>query len=154
MRGDLWSSAPFPSVKAALAGFGRRGNLEGMEPASPQERAQALAAEASFDFAVGDESAALRKLATAVELEPACFEAWLAKAEVHFALRQLDEALAAGEAALRLRPKDIHVHTSMSRIWMERGDKTQAEHHGAQARVVGWGDQLKQPEGPQPGEIR
>lgn len=117
------------------------------------ERAQALSAEAAFDFAVGDELAALAKLAEAVQVEPACFEAWLAKAEVHFALRQLDEALAAGEVALALRAKDIHVHTSLSRIWMERGDKTKAEHHGAQARVLGWGDQLKQPEGGLPGEI-
>ena len=117
------------------------------------ERAQALSAEASFDFAVGDEAAALVKLATAVQLEPACFEAWLAKAEVHFASGQYDEALAAGEQALALRPKDIHIHTSMSRIWMERGDKTKAEHHGAQARILGWGDQLKEPEGKQPGEL-
>jgi hypothetical protein len=41
----------------------------------------------------------------------------------------------------------------MSRIWMERGDKTKAEYHGAQARILGWGDQLKEPEGKQPGEL-
>ena len=55
--------------------------------------------------------------------------------------------------ALALRPTDIHIHTSMSRIWMERGDTTKAEHHGAQARILGWGDQLKEPEGKQPGEL-
>lgn len=124
-----------------------------MEPVAPAARALALAEAASFDFAVGDEPAALAKLAEAVAVDPACFEAWLAKAEVHFAQRQFDEALAAGERAAVLRPKDIHVHTSLSRIWMERGDKTKAEHHGAQARILGWGDQLKQPEGKQPGEL-
>ena len=124
-----------------------------MEPVAPAARALALAEAASFDFAVGDEPAALAKLAEAVAVDPACFEAWLAKAEVHFAQRQLDEALGAGERAAALRPKDIHVHTSLSRIWMERGDKTKAEHHGAQARILGWGDQLKQPEGKQPGEL-
>jgi len=124
-----------------------------MEPVAPAARALALAEAASFDFAIGDEPAALAKLAEAVAVDPACFEAWLAKAEVHFASRQLDDALAAGEQAAALRPKDIHVHTSLSRIWMERGDKTKAEHHGAQARILGWGDQLKQPEGKQPGEI-
>ncbi len=98
---------------------------------SPAARALALAEAAAFDFAVGDEPAALAKLAEAVAADPACFEAWLAKAEVHFAARQLDEALIAGERAAELRPKDIHVHTSLSRIWMERGDKTKAEHHGA-----------------------
>ena len=140
-------------MKATLARIVLAAKLSAMESASPMERAQALSAEASFDFAVGDEAAALVKLATAVQLEPACFEAWLAKAEVHFALRQLDDALQAGEVALALRAKDIHVHTSLSRIWMERGDKPKAEHHGAQARLLGWGDQLKQPEGGLPGEI-
>ncbi|MDP4658536.1 MAG: tetratricopeptide repeat protein, partial [Opitutales bacterium] len=118
-----------------------------MSDPTPSARALALAEEASFDFAIGDEAGALAKLAAAVVADPACFEAWLAKAEVHFAAGQYDAALAAGEQALTLRPKDIHIHTSMSRIWMERGDKTKAEHHGAQARILGWGDQLKEPEG-------
>ena len=124
-----------------------------MDAVSPAAQALALAEEASFDFALGDEPAALLKLAQAVALDSTCFEAWLAKAEVHFAAGQYDEALAAGEHALALRPKDIHVHTSLSRIWMERGDKPKAEHHGAQARIFGWGDQLKEPEGKQSGEI-
>jgi tetratricopeptide (TPR) repeat protein len=124
-----------------------------MDDASPSERARALAEAAAFDFAVGDEAGALARLAEAVIVDAACFEAWLAKAEVHFALRQLDEALAAGERAAALRPRDVHAQTSLSRIWMERGDKSKAEQHGAQARVLGWGDQLKQPEGPQPGDI-
>ena len=124
-----------------------------MDSRPPAARALELAEEASFDFAVGDEGAALAKLSEAVQLAPDCFEAWLAKAEVHFAARQFDEALAAGEHALALRPKDIHAHTSLSRIWMERGDKAKAEHHGAQARVLGWGEQLKEPPGAQPGEL-
>ena len=124
-----------------------------MDSDSPVNRALALAEEAAFDFALGDETAALSKLTAAVALDANCFAAWLAKAEVHFALHHYDEALAAGEQALGLRPKDIHIHTSLSRIWMERGDKTKAEFHGAQARILGWGDQLKEPEGKLPGEI-
>ncbi len=121
---------------------------------TPAQQAQALTEAAAFDFALGEDAVALTKLTQAVQLDPECFAAWLAKAEVHFALRQWDEALQAGETALRLQPKDIHAHTSLSRIWMERGDKTKAEHHGAQARVLGWGEQLKEPEGKQPGEIQ
>lgn len=125
-----------------------------MSSQGSHERAQALTHDAAFDFAVGDEAGALSKLNQAVTIAPDFFEAWLAKAEVHFAQRQFDEALHAGEMALGLRPKDIHIHTSLSRIWMERGDKTKAEHHGAQARILGWGDQIKQPEGGQPGDIQ
>ena len=58
---------------------------------------------------------------------------------------QYDEALTAAEKALKLAPEDIHIHTSLSRIWMERGDK-KAEHHGAQARMLGWKEQLRSPE--------
>ncbi len=112
----------------------------------PGDEAKRLADEAAFHFAVGDEAAALACLASAHQADPSCFEAWLAAAEIHFASRRLDEALAAAERALALRPKDVHVHTSLSRVWMERGDKAKAEHHGAQARIFGWGQQLKEPE--------
>jgi tetratricopeptide (TPR) repeat protein len=104
---------------------------------NPGDEARRLADEAAFHFAVGDERAALGCLDAALSADPACFEAWLSAAEIHFASRRLDEALAAAERALQLRPKDI---------WMERGDKTKAEHHGAQARIFGWGQQLKEPE--------
>ncbi|MCX8488634.1 MAG: tetratricopeptide repeat protein, partial [Opitutales bacterium] len=67
-----------------------------MSESSTHARALALADEAAFDFAMGDEVAALTKLQAAVSADPACFEAWLAKAEVHFASGQYDEALAAG----------------------------------------------------------
>ncbi len=113
---------------------------------NPGDEARRLADEAAFLFAVGDERAALGCLYAALSADSACFEAWLSAAEIHFASRRLDEALAAAERALQLRPKDVHVHTSLSRIWMERGDKTKAEHHGAQARIFGWGQQLKEPE--------
>jgi Flp pilus assembly protein TadD len=57
--------------------------------------------------------------------------------------KRLDPALAAAERALALRPDDLFIHTTLSRIWMERGDKATAEKHGARARVLGWKDTLK-----------
>ncbi len=62
----------------------------------------------------------------------------------HFALRNLDHALKSAEKAVALRPHDIHINTSLSRIWMERGDKDTAEHFGAQARTLSWKEELKQ----------
>jgi cytochrome c-type biogenesis protein CcmH/NrfG len=84
-------------------------------------------------------------LREALAVDPDFFPAWHALAEVHFAARQLDDALAAANRALALRPDDIHINTSLSRIWMEKGDKPQAEHYGAQARMLSWKDELKQP---------
>jgi tetratricopeptide (TPR) repeat protein len=101
-----------------------------------------LVEEATFDFTMGENEEALRKLRLAIELDNGCFDAWHAMAEVYFSMRQWDDALAAGEKALALRPDDLHINTSLSRIWMEKGDKKQAEHFGAQARILGWKVQL------------
>jgi len=104
---------------------------------------RALIDDATFDFTMGETDAALARLARATEAVPASFEAWHATAEILFNARRFDEALAAAERAHALRPDDIFINTSLSRIWMERGDKPRAEHFGARARVLGWKDQLK-----------
>lgn len=105
---------------------------------------QDLVDEATFEFTLGHHERALELLEVALEREADSFAAWLAKAEVAFDLRDLDTALAAGERALELEPDDVHASTTLSRIWMERGDKEQAEHYGAQARIKGWKVELKE----------
>ncbi|MDX2109521.1 MAG: tetratricopeptide repeat protein [Verrucomicrobiota bacterium] len=105
---------------------------------------QNLVEEATLDFTLGDNDTALAKLDEALALDPACFDAWHTRTEVLFAANRLDDALAAAEKALSLRPDDIHIHTSLSRIWMEKGNKPVAEDYGAKARLLGWKSQLKQ----------
>lgn len=107
---------------------------------------QSLIEEATADYALGENDAALAKLAQATAAAPESFGAWHALAEVNFSLRRLDEALAAAEKAHALRPSDLFINTTLSRIWMERGDKARAEHFGAQAKIAGWKEQLKNPE--------
>mgnify|MGYP001600331100 CR=1 FL=1 len=109
------------------------------------EELQALIDEATFDFTLGETDNALAKLARAVASAPGSFAAWHALAEVNFSLRRLDEALAAAERAHALRSDDLFLNTTLSRIWMERGDKARAEHFGAQAKIQGWKDQLRNP---------
>lgn len=106
---------------------------------------QMLIEEATLDFTLGETDAALTKLSRAVEAAPASHEAWHAVAEINFSLRRLDEALVAAETAHALRPADLFVNTTLSRIWMERGDKAKAEHFGAQAKILSWKDQLANP---------
>ena len=107
---------------------------------------QTLIEDATADYALGDTEAALAKLGRATEAAPESFEAWHALAEVNFSIRALEAALAAAERAQALRPADLFINTTLSRIWMERGDKARAEHFGAQAKIAGWKVQLK--EGP------
>ena len=108
---------------------------------------QTLIEDATADFASGASDAALAKLGRATAAQPDSFEAWHALAEVNFSLRHLDAALAAAERAHALRPADLFINTTLSRIWMERGDKARAEHFGAQAKIQSWKEQLKNPAG-------
>lgn len=106
---------------------------------------QTLIEDATADYACGQTDSALAKLGQATRAEPGSFEAWHALAEVNFSLRRLDDALAAGERAHAINPSDLFINTTLSRIWMERGDKARAEHFGAQAKIGSWREQLKNP---------
>lgn len=109
-----------------------------------EEELQTLIEDATLDFTLGDNETALAKLTRATEEHPESFDAWHALTEVHFTLRNLDHALKSAEKAVALRPHDVHINTSLSRIWMERGEKDTAEHFGAQARMLSWKEELKQ----------
>ena len=106
---------------------------------------QTLIEDATADYALGETDLALEKLDRATTHAPASFEAWHALAEVNFSLRRLDAALTAAENAHAQRPHDLFINTTLSRIWMERGNKAKAEHFGAQAKIGSWKEQLKNP---------
>lgn len=115
-------------------------------PDKAQEAITALVEDATFDYTMGDNEAALAKLREAVVQAPDCFDAWHAMTEVHYSMRNFHEALKAAEQAFRINSGDIHINTSLSRIHMELGDKPTAEHFGAQARMLGWKQQLQEPD--------
>ena len=106
---------------------------------------QDLIEEATFDYTMGDHEDALTKITAATAADPESFAAWHASAEIHLNLKKLDEALTAAEAAHRIDPSDVFINTTLSRIWVGKGDKDQAEKFGAQAKMLGWKDQLKTP---------
>ena len=105
--------------------------------------------DATFDFSMGDGSGAQAKLEAITAGHPGSFNAWLALGEVLFAEGQAERALAAAEKAHALEPGDVHANTSLSRIWIALGNKEKAEHFGAQARVLGWKETLKDPPEPE-----
>jgi predicted Zn-dependent protease len=106
---------------------------------------QHLVDDATFDYTMGDSERALAKLGEATAAAPESLAAWHALAEINFSLRRFDAALAAAERAHALKPDDLFINTTLSRIWMEKGDKPKAEHFGAQARMQTWKEQLKNP---------
>lgn len=112
------------------------------------EEVKALIEDATFDYTMGEIDQALDKLDRVSRAAPDSFEAWHARAEICFSTRRFDEALVAAQRAHDLRPDDLFINTTLSRIWMEKGDKPTAEHFGARAKVLGWKDQLKSPAAP------
>ena len=104
---------------------------------------QTLVEEGILEFTMGDSDTAISKLKQAIELDEMCFDAWLALAEVHFNAKSIDKALQAAETAHKLNPDDLHINTSLSRIWVECGDKDKAEHFAAQVRMISWKKELK-----------
>jgi Flp pilus assembly protein TadD len=107
---------------------------------------QHLIEEATFDYTMGETEPALTKLARVTTAAPTAFAAWHALAEINFSLRRFDAALIAAQQAHALQPADLFINTTLSRIWMEKGDKATAEKFGAQAKIQSWKDQLKNPE--------
>ena len=106
--------------------------------------------DSTFDYTMGECDGALAKLARVTAAAPDSFPAWHALAEINFSLRRFDAALDAAEHAHVLQPDDLFINTTLSRVWMEKGDKAKAEHFGAQAKIQSWKDQLKNP--PAPGD--
>lgn len=107
---------------------------------------QTLIDDATFDYTMGDIDQALAKLQQATAAAPDSFAAWHALAEINFSERRLDAALAAAEQAHALDDQDLFINTTLSRIWMERGDKARAETFGAQAKMLGWKEELQRPQ--------
>jgi Flp pilus assembly protein TadD len=112
---------------------------------------QTLIEDATFDYTLGETDSALAKLNRATTAVPTSFEAWHALAEILFSLRRFDDALHAATQGHALRSDDLFINTTLSRIWMEKGDKPTAEKFGAQAKILSWKDQLKNPEAHQGG---
>ncbi len=67
----------------------------------------------------------------------ACFEAREQNPEL------LDEAIEAAKKIVELDPDDVTGYSTLSQIYVWKGDKDTAEMWGAKARVAGWKDQLR-----------
>ena len=108
-----------------------------------EQTIQYLVDEGTLDFTLGEIESAISKLNRAVNQDPNCFDGWLALAEVYLSERNLDKALESGEKAHSINSDELHNNTTLSRIWVERGDKEKAEHFAAQVRMISWKEELK-----------
>jgi len=108
------------------------------------QSAEVLVQDAILEFSMGDSEKALTLLDEAIATNAQHFNAHLSKAEVLYAEERYKEALTCAEHAESLDQNDVHLMTTLSRVWMQLGDKEKAEHYGAQAKMMGWKKQLQE----------
>ena len=99
--------------------------------------------DANGDLALGELEAAIAKYQRCTELAPDFFEAWHALGMALMKTGHFPEAIAAGLRAVELHPKDQLAWSSLSLFYVRNGQIPEAEAAGAKARVLGWGEQLK-----------
>ena len=105
---------------------------------TPQEQYD----DAMFDFSRAEFDPAIAKLRALLAEHPDHFEAQLALGMAFYRKGDYAAAIAEGHKAEQLRPKEQLVHTNLSLFYMKAGDKVKAEHHGLQARLAGWRENM------------
>ena len=107
--------------------------------------AQAQYDDAMFHFSTADYAAAVSILKALLAEDPENFEAQLALGMAYYRQGDYPAAIVEGHKAEKLRPKEQLVHTNLSLFYMKSGDKTTAEHHGLQARIASWKENMAAP---------
>jgi Flp pilus assembly protein TadD len=101
--------------------------------------------DAMFDFSTANYDAAIDKFKVILAQDPQHFDAQLSLGMAYYRKGDYATAIAEGHKAERLRPKDQLVHTNLSLFYMKSGDKKTAEHHGLQARIASWKENMAPP---------
>src|SRR5277367_2735869 len=101
--------------------------------------------DALHDFSRAEYDAAIVKLKAVLEADPAHFDAQLALGMAYCRKGEYATAIAEGHKAEKLRPHEQLVHTNLSLFYMKSGDKKTAEHHGLQARIASWKENMTAP---------
>lgn len=101
--------------------------------------------EAMFLFSREDYAEAIRLLEEVLLEDSDYFEARLSLGMAFCRLGEFERAIAEGHKAEQLKPNEQLVHTNLSLFYMRAGDKAKAEHHGLQARIASWKENLQPP---------
>jgi tetratricopeptide (TPR) repeat protein len=101
--------------------------------------------DAMFDFSTGDYDSAITKLKRVLEQDPDYFDAQLSLGVAYYRKGDFATAIAEGHKAEKMRPTEQLVHTNLSLFYMKSGDKKTAEHHGLQARIASWKENMAPP---------
>src|SRR5437868_14607924 len=98
--------------------------------------------EAMYDFSTGNYDSAIARLKLVLSEDPGYFDAQLSLGMAYYRIGDYASAITEGHKAERLQPRDQLVHTNLSLFYMKAGDKKTAEHHGLQARIASWRENM------------
>jgi tetratricopeptide (TPR) repeat protein len=101
--------------------------------------------EAMLAFSRGEYDDAIARLRAILDVDPTHFDAQLSIGMAYYRKGDYAAAIAEGHKAEALRPREQLVHTNLSLFYMKSVDKQTAEHHGLQARIASWKDNLQPP---------
>jgi NAD(P)H-dependent nitrite reductase small subunit len=101
--------------------------------------------QAMFDFSSADYDSAIVRLKLVLAEDPGYFDAQLSLGMAYYRRGDYASAITEGHKAEQLQPKDQLVHTNLSLFYMKAGDKKTAEHHGLQARIASWKENMAPP---------
>jgi len=100
---------------------------------------------AMFAFSQSDYDSAIAGLEAVLAEDPTHFDAQLSLGMAYYRKGDYATAIAEGHKAEKLRPNEQLVHTNLSLCYMKSGDKKTAEHHGLQARIASWKENMAPP---------
>jgi Flp pilus assembly protein TadD len=101
--------------------------------------------DAMYDFSTADYDSAIVKLRALLAEDPNYFDAQLSLGMAYYRKEDYATALVEGHKAEKLKPNEQLVHTNLSLFYMKSGDKKTAEHHGLQARIASWKENMIAP---------
>ena len=101
--------------------------------------------DAMFDYTQGNFDECIQKLKDLLAADPSHFDAQLSLGMSYYRKGDFASAIAEGHRAETMRPREQLVHTNLSLFYMKAGDKVKAEHHGLQARIAGWRENMAPP---------
>src|SRR5438105_501502 len=101
--------------------------------------------DAMFDFSTDNYDSAIAKFKAILAEDPSYFDAQLSLGMAYYRQGDYASAIIEGHKAEQLQPKDQLVHTNLSLFYMKAGDKRTAEHHGLQARIASWRENMGPP---------
>lgn len=108
--------------------------------------------EAMFLYTQGDYRAAIKIFESILDASPDEFEVRLSLGMAYCREGDFERAIKEGHLAEKLKPNEQLVHTNLSLFYMRSGDKETAEHHGLQARIASWKQDMSPPGGASTGD--